>query len=88
MAGDLAVVQVLEGTDGIAPARASVAFTGSPLRIPVGAGWLGRACNGRGEPLDGGPPITGDALADVNGAPAQPGARATRRATRSSPACR
>ena len=63
VAGDLAaVVQVLEGTDGIAPARASVTFTGSPLRIPVEeAGWLGRTCNGRGDPLDGGPPITGDA---------------------------
>ena len=79
VAGDLAVVQVLEGTDGIAPARASVAFAGSPLRIPVGAGWLGRTCNGRGEPLDGGPPITGDALADVNGAPVNPVVRDTPR---------
>jgi V/A-type H+-transporting ATPase subunit B len=78
-AGDLAVVQVLEGTDGIAPAHASVAFAGSPLRIPVGDGWLGRACNGRGEPIDGGPPITGEARADVNGAPINPTARATPR---------
>ena len=48
-----------------------VAFTGSPLRIPVGDGWLGRVCNGRGEPLDGGPPVA--RRADARG----------RRATRS-----
>lgn len=47
---DIAVVQVLEGTQGLAPATARVAFSGSPLRIPVGAGWLGRVCSGRGEP--------------------------------------
>ncbi|MGB9374812.1 MAG: hypothetical protein WCA82_11705, partial [Jiangellales bacterium] len=40
--GDLAVLQVLEGTDGIDPARTSVVFTGEPLHIPVGPGWLGR----------------------------------------------
>jgi V/A-type H+/Na+-transporting ATPase subunit B len=76
-AGDLAVVQVLEGTDGIASARASVTFTGGPLQIPVGGSWLGRACNGRGEPIDGGPPITGEVLAHVNGAPINPIARDT-----------
>ena len=58
---DLVVVQVLEGTAGMEPSSARVAFAGSPLRIPVGPGWLGRVCNGRGEPLDGGPPVTGPA---------------------------
>ena len=33
-----------------ASTRARVAFTGAPMRIPVGEGWLGRVCNGRGEP--------------------------------------
>jgi V/A-type H+-transporting ATPase subunit B len=79
VAGDVAVVQVLEGTEGIAPSRASVAFTGCPLRIPVGDGWLGRTCNGRGEPLDGGPPVTGARLSDVNGTPMNPVARDTPR---------
>ena len=78
-AGDIAVVQVLEGTDGIAPAHARVTFGARPLHIPVGDGWLGRACNGRGEPIDGGPPVTGERLADVNGAPMNPTARATPR---------
>jgi V/A-type H+-transporting ATPase subunit B len=76
---DLAIVQILEGTDGITPAHVSVAFTAGPLRIPVGDGWLGRACNGRGEPIDGGPPISSDVLADVNGTPINPTARAAPR---------
>ncbi|HVN12930.1 MAG TPA: hypothetical protein VMT69_12625, partial [Kineosporiaceae bacterium] len=54
--GEIAVVQVLEGTSGMDPSRTGVAFAGAPLRIPVGAGWLGRVCGGRGDPLDGGPP--------------------------------
>jgi V/A-type H+-transporting ATPase subunit B len=69
---DLAVVQVLEGTEGIDPGSTSVAFEGTPLRVPVGAGWLGRVCNGRGEPLDGGPPIFGTRKAEVAGHPLNP----------------
>jgi V/A-type H+/Na+-transporting ATPase subunit B len=73
--GDLAVVQVLEGTSGIDPAATRVAFSGSPLRIPVGTQWLGRVCNGRGEPADGGPPITGDRAVPVAGLPINPAVR-------------
>jgi vacuolar-type H+-ATPase subunit B/Vma2 len=69
---DLAVVQVLEGTQGIEPARTRVSFAGEPLAIPVGEGWLGRVCNGRGEPLDGGPPVFGTTTAPTNGVPLNP----------------
>lgn len=69
---DLAVVQVLEGTVGLVPATARVAFTGTPLRVPVGPGWLGRVCNGRGEPIDGGPPISGAVTAPIAGNPLNP----------------
>jgi len=69
---DLAVVQVLEGTEGMRPTATRVAFSGSPLRIPVGGGWLGRVCNGRGEPLDGGPPVTGEVTMPVAGCPINP----------------
>jgi V/A-type H+-transporting ATPase subunit B len=69
---DLAVVQVLEGTDGIDPDATTVTFDGCPLRIPVGEAWLGRVCNGRGEPLDGGPPVLAAATAPVNGYPLNP----------------
>jgi V/A-type H+-transporting ATPase subunit B len=69
---DLAVVQVLEGTDGMDPTGTRVAFSGHPLRVPVGPGWLGRVCNGRGQPIDGGPPVFGPAEAPVDGAPLNP----------------
>jgi V/A-type H+-transporting ATPase subunit B len=64
---DLAVVQVLEGTAGMRPTATRVAFNGSPLRIPVGPDWLGRVCNGRGDPIDGGPPVTGEVSMPVAG---------------------
>lgn len=69
---DLAVVQVLQGTDDLVPRTTRVSFSGSPMRVPVGSGWLGRTCNGRGEPIDGGPPITGARTAPVNGFPLNP----------------
>jgi V/A-type H+-transporting ATPase subunit B len=73
---DLAVVEVFEGTIGLGLGDARVAFTGSPLRIPVGEDWLGRVCNGRGEPIDGGPPIIGDQMRPVAGEPINPARRA------------
>jgi V/A-type H+-transporting ATPase subunit B len=73
---DLAVVEVFEGTSGLGLGDARVAFTGSPLRIPVGEDWLGRVCNGRGEPIDGGPPIIGDQMRPVAGEPINPARRA------------
>jgi len=68
----LAVVQVLEDTAGMDPSGVRMAFTGAPLRIPVGPGWLGRVCDGRGTPLDGGPPVLGPATAPVGGDPINP----------------
>lgn len=47
------------------------------MEIPVGDGWLGRVCSGRGAPLDGGPPIFGDASRPVGGSPVNPAWRAT-----------
>jgi V/A-type H+/Na+-transporting ATPase subunit B len=69
---DLAVLQVLEGTDGIDPAATSVVFSGEPLRVPVGLGWLGRVCNGRGEPIDAGPPVLAAQSAPTTGLPINP----------------
>lgn len=69
---ELAVVQVLEDTSGMDPEGVRVSFAGQPLRIPVGPGWLGRVCNGRGEPVDGGPPVFGEHSAAVGGTPINP----------------
>ncbi len=69
---DVALVQVMEGTSGMDPVGAAYRFSGAPLRIPVGTAWLGRTCNGRGEPIDGGPPVTGSRRVSVNGDPLNP----------------
>ncbi|MFE3650658.1 V-type ATP synthase subunit B [Streptomyces sp. NPDC059152] len=69
---DLAVVEVLEGTGGMDPAGLRVAFSGSPLTVPVGAGWLGRTCDGKGAPRDGGPPVFGRTSAPVEGVAINP----------------
>jgi V/A-type H+-transporting ATPase subunit B len=74
---ELAVVQVFEGTSGLALSAARVSFVGSPMRIPVSEEWLGRVCNGRGEPLDGGPPVLGGDPREIGGSPINPAARAT-----------
>ena len=72
---DLAVVEVLQGTDGMDLAGTAVSFLGEPLTIPVGEGWLGRVCNGRGEPVDGGPPVLGSERRAVSGLPLNPSRR-------------
>ena len=70
--GTDAVLQVLEGTSGLAPGGLQVRFEGRPLHVAVGTQWLGRVCNGRGVPLDGGPPVTSDQAAPVSGWPLNP----------------
>jgi V/A-type H+-transporting ATPase subunit B len=74
---ELAVVQVFEGTGGLALDGVRVSFGGTPMRIPVGEAWLGRVCDGRGEPLDSGPPVLGSDLREIGGWPINPAARAT-----------
>jgi V/A-type H+-transporting ATPase subunit B len=69
---DLAVVQVFEGTAGMSSSGTSVAFAGAPLEIPVGPAWLGRVCDGRGDPRDGGPPVVAARRLPANGAPLNP----------------
>jgi V/A-type H+-transporting ATPase subunit B len=76
---ELALVEVFEGTDGIGLSGNSVAFTGAPLRLPVTDRWLGRIANGRGEPLDGGPPVTSSTRRAVSGAAINPARRAVPR---------
>src|ERR1035441_6390203 len=76
VSNDLAVVQVFEGTSGISLDTVRVAFSGTPMRVPVGPQWLGRVCNGRGEPIDGGPAVRGERVVAVNGVPINPAARA------------
>jgi V/A-type H+-transporting ATPase subunit B len=75
LTGDLAIVQVYEGTFGLEAGATAIEPTGEPFRLGVSAAMLGRVLDGRGRPIDGGPPIIADHLADVGGAPMNPAAR-------------
>ncbi len=75
VSGDVAIVEVLQGTSGIDPATVIVSFEGRPFDIPVGDGWLGRVWSGVGAPLDGGPPMLARERRAVNGAPLNPSRR-------------
>jgi len=70
-----AVVQVFEGSEGIDAERTAARFTGEVAKISVSVEMLGRVLNGRGVPIDSGPPIASDARLPVDGAPINPCAR-------------
>ena len=76
LAADLVVVQVYEGTSGLDLGSTTVELTGGPFRLGVSAAMLGRAMDGRGRPVDGGPPIVPLRAIDVNGSAINPAARA------------
>jgi V/A-type H+-transporting ATPase subunit B len=72
---EITVVQVLEDTIGLSPARATVTLTGETASVVVGRELLGRSFNGMGRPLDGLPPPVGDALRPIWSAPLNPARR-------------
>jgi V/A-type H+-transporting ATPase subunit B len=75
VSGDMAVVQVYEGTSGIDSYKTSVRFTGEAPRIDVSIDMLGRVLNGIGKPRDGGPDIIPEARLDISGTPINPYSR-------------
>ncbi len=70
-----AVVQVFEGTSGLDVDKTAVTFLGETLKVPVSMDMLGRIFDGKGQPIDGGPPIIPEEQRDVFGAPINPSAR-------------
>ncbi|OGR69270.1 MAG: V-type ATP synthase subunit B [Elusimicrobia bacterium GWC2_61_19] len=70
-----ALVQVLEGTEGLSGGTVRARFLGESLRLPVSRNMLGRVFDGLGRPADGGPPAVSGDRRDVNGAPINPVAR-------------
>jgi V/A-type H+-transporting ATPase subunit B len=75
--GSRVTVQVLDGTHGLGLNRTAVRSRGDTSRLAVGAGLLGRAFDGQGQPADGGPPVIPEAFRDINGAPLNPVARSS-----------
>ncbi len=70
-----AVVQVFEGTSGLALQGLRVAFLGKALEIPVDRSMLGRVFDGLGRPIDGAPQVITDRMLNVNGLPINPWSR-------------
>jgi V/A-type H+-transporting ATPase subunit B len=73
---EITVVQILEDTVGLPPARAEVTLTGEAASIVVGRELLGRVLNGMGAPKDGLPVPVGEAIRPIWGAPLNPARRA------------
>jgi V/A-type H+/Na+-transporting ATPase subunit B len=73
--GERVTIQVLDGTRGLGLNGTTVRARGDTSWLAVGAGLLGRAFDGRGQPADGGPPIIPEGFRDINGAPLNPVAR-------------
>ena len=73
--GDKALVQVFEGTSGIAPESITVKFLGKGIELGVSQDMLGRVFDGFGRPIDDGPAIIPEKWLNINGNPMNPYAR-------------
>lgn len=70
-----ALIQVFEGTQGIARGNVKVKFLGKGMEIGVSPDIMGRIFNGAGETIDEGPPIIPTKFLNINGNPINPCAR-------------
>ncbi|MBI2963234.1 MAG: V-type ATP synthase subunit B [Deltaproteobacteria bacterium] len=69
---EVTVIQVLEETLGLPPARATLTLTGEAATVAVGRELLGRIFNGVGHPIDGLPAPVGESIRPIWGAPMNP----------------
>ena len=69
---DKAIIQVFEGTEGLALRNVHTRLTGRPMELAVSEDMLGRTFNGVGDPIDGLGDISSDIRLDVNGKPLNP----------------
>lgn len=67
ISGDICVVQVFEGTNGLSLTNTVTKLTGEPLKIALSKEILGRTLNGIGQPIDGFGDIFPEERRDVNG---------------------
>jgi V/A-type H+-transporting ATPase subunit B len=73
---EIATIEVLESTSGLALPDTVVRFVGEPLSFGLSEGVLGRVFNGVGQVVDGGPPLAAKARRRIDGLPVNPVARA------------
>lgn len=75
MSGDMAVVQVFEGTFGLSLTNTKTKLMGKPMQMPLSKEMLGRTLDGIGRPIDGLGEFYADEIKNVNGEPINPVAR-------------
>jgi len=73
--GDAALIEVFEGTAGIAPDKSKVRFMGKPFTLDVSSDMIGRMFDGLGRPIDSLSPIVPEKSLDINGEAMNPVAR-------------
>ncbi len=71
---DTVVLQVFEGTDSLS-LESQVSFTGEAVKVSLSTESLGRIFNGKGRPIDGGPPGRAEVRREVTGGVINPVAR-------------
>ncbi len=74
--GGNALLQLFESALGINAEDNKVRFLGKGLELALSPDILGRVFDGMGQPADGGPEIIPERMADINGQPMNPAARA------------
>ena len=72
---DTAIIQVFEGTQGLALKEPKVRFLGKPLEINLSPDILGRVFDGLGRPIDDLGEIVSTKSMDINGSAINPAAR-------------
>jgi len=70
-----AIVQVLQGTQGLDIKRTSVSLRQDSAKIPVSKDMIGRYFNGTGEPIDNLPPVVGERDEPIGGSAINPVSR-------------
>ncbi|MGX7106817.1 V-type ATP synthase subunit B [Hutsoniella sourekii] len=75
ISGDIATVQLFEGSSGVNLQSTKVRFTGRPQHLPVSEDMVGRIFNGMGKVIDGGPEILPEKELDIEGEAINPVAR-------------
>lgn len=73
--GERVVVQVFEGTKGMAISGTRTRFTGKPMTLPLSPEMLGRVFDGAGRPVDGLGALYPDESRDINGSAINPVSR-------------
>lgn len=75
MEGDIAVIQVFEGTSGMSLSNTKTRLMGKPMMLPLSKEILGRTLDGVGRPIDTMGDYYADEVRNINGEPINPVSR-------------